>query len=119
MAAIHVLEHFHEWEALGAVAEWRRILKPGGVMILELPCMDKVFGYIAGCVNRRESMAAFMTLHAIYGNPIPDQPAMQHKYGWFKSSMRALLEAAGMREIRDCPPRYHFPFRDMRWECVK
>ncbi len=119
VAAIHVLEHFYEWEAFDLLTEWKRILKPGGKMILELPCMDKVFGYVTRCVQAKEPMQPFMTLMAMYGDPKHKDPAMCHKWGYFTKPLVSLLESVGMREIKVCNPRYHFPFRDMRLECVK
>lgn len=35
--SVHVIEHFWRWEALDVLREWLRVLKPGGVMILECP----------------------------------------------------------------------------------
>lgn len=119
VAAIHVIEHFYEWEVFDILTEWKRILKPGGTMILELPCLDKVFGYIAQCVEKREPMAPFMTLFALYGDPQHKDPAMCHKFGWFTVHMQEMLQRVGMREIQNETPRYHHVFRDMRWECVK
>lgn len=119
VAAIHVIEHFYEWEALPLILEWKRILKPGGKMILELPCMDKVFSYIVEAVKRRDPLQAFMTLLPMYGDPKHLDPAMCHKWGWFEKLLVEMLRQAGMREVTMCTPRYHFPFRDMRVECVK
>lgn len=119
VAAIHVLEHFYAWEAEALLKEWKRILKPGGKLILELPCMDKMLGYVAYCVNAKEDMMPFMTLHGFYGDPKDSDPRMAHKWGYFKAHLQQLLEHVGFAEIKDCPPRYHFPFRDQRWECLK
>lgn len=120
VAAIHVIEHFYDWEALPLILEWRRILKPGGKMILELPCLDKIFRYVADCLKDGEkAMYAFMTLHALYGDPKHRDPLMMHKNGFFHDRMKALLTEAGMREIQSCKPRYHFPGRDQRWEAIK
>lgn len=88
-------------------------------MIIELPCMDKVFGYIIGCVQRGEQMAPFMTLHALWGDPIHRDPAMCHKYGWFINELKKRLEKIGMRDIKVMEPRYHFNFRDIRFEAIK
>lgn len=101
------------------LTEWRRILKPGGKMILELPCMDKVFGYAVRCVNESQGMMPFMTLLALYGDPKHKDVAMCHKWGWFTEPLLDLLRQVGMREIKNVEARYHFPFRDMRLECVK
>jgi len=119
VAAIHVLEHFYEWEAFDVLTEWKRILKPNGKMILELPCMDKVFAYVHNCVVNKQPLQPFMTLLALYGDPKHKQPAMCHKWGWFQEPLRQMLESVGMERIEFCVPKYHFPFRDMRIECYK
>jgi len=119
VAAIHVLEHFYEWEVFDVLTEWTRILKPDGKMILELPCMDKVFAYVHNCVVNKQPLQPFMTLLALYGDPKYKQPAMCHKWGWFQEPLRQMLESVGMERIEFCVPKYHFPFRDMRIECYK
>jgi len=119
VAAIHVLEHFYEWEVSDVLTEWKRILKPNGKMILELPCMDKVFAYVHNCVVNKQPLQPFMTLLALYGDPKHKQPAMCHKWGWFQEPLRQMLESVGMERIEFCSPKYHFPFRDMRIECYK
>ena len=119
VAAIHVLEHFYQWEAPALLSEWKRILKPGGKMILELPCLNKIFSYIADAVANSVKIQPFMTTLAIFGDPKHNAEAMCHKWGYFIESLVELLEEVGMKEIEVCVPRYHFPFRDMRIECKK
>lgn len=119
VAAIHVLEHFHAWEAPGLLAEWRRVLKPGGKMIIEVPCMDKVFAYTANCIATKTDMMPFMTTYALWGDPKHKSEAMCHKWGYFKGALASLLEHVGMREIKSVEPRYHFACRDMRFEAIK
>ena len=119
VAAIHVLEHFYEWEVAEVLTEWKRVLKPGGKMILEMPCMDKVFAYVTNCVINKEPLQPFMTLMALYGDPKHKSIPMTHKWGWFQNPLRDMLESVGMTEIKFCEPNYHFPFRDMRVECLK
>jgi SAM-dependent methyltransferase len=119
VAAIHVLEHFYEWEVADLLTEWKRVLKPGGKMILELPCMDKVFAYVTNCVANREPLQPFMTLNALYGDPKYKNEAMCHHWGWFQVPLRQMLESVGMQRVEFFEPRYHFPFRDMRIECYK
>ena len=119
VAAIHVLEHFYEWEVYDLLTEWKRVLKPGGKMILELPCMDKVFAYIHNCVVHKQSLQPFMTTYALWGDPKYKDPAMCHRWGWFETPLRQMLQSVGMERIEFLDPRYHFPFRDMRVECYK
>lgn len=119
VAAVHVLEHFYRWEVEALLLEWRRILKPGGKLILELPCMDKILGYVAYCVQHREPLQEFMTLTAFYGDPKHQDEAMCHKWGWFAGKLIEVLETVGFREIRMMDAKYHFPFRDARFEAIK
>ena len=35
--AVHVIEHFFYWEVGPLLKSWRRVLKPGGKIILECP----------------------------------------------------------------------------------
>ena len=119
VAAIHVLEHFYQWEAEEVLTEWRRILKPGGKMILELPCMDKVLRYIGLCIEKKEPLQDFMTAFALWGDPKYKDPAMCHRWGWSMKQLHDVMENVGMREIEFVEPRYHFKFRDMRVEAIK
>jgi predicted SAM-dependent methyltransferase len=119
VAAIHVLEHFYVWEAEDLIREWKRILKPGGKMIIEVPCLDKIFAYIGACLKNNWQLNMFMTMHAMYGDPNHKNPLMTHKWGYTIAQLRDLLIGAGMRDVTKCDARYHFRFRDMRFEAVK
>lgn len=119
VAAIHIVEHFYRWDVPDILEEWRRILKVGGKLILEVPCMDKVFGYVSGCLGRREGFSPFMTLWAMYGDPKYKEEAMMHKWGYFAEELLGLVKAAGFRDVHMTPPRYHYIFRDMRIEAIK
>lgn len=114
-----MLEHFYYWEVADILTEWKRILKPGGKMILELPCMDKVLGYAVRCVQDKQPLMPFMTIHALYGDPKHKHEAMCHKWGWFTKPLIEMVESIGMRDVHVVPARYHFPFRDMRIEAIK
>ena len=35
--SVHVVEHFWRWEVVGVLKEWVRVLKAGGLMVLECP----------------------------------------------------------------------------------
>lgn len=119
IAAIHVIEHFYQWEVPDILLEWKRVLKPGGKLILELPCLDKVFTYIAQCIQAGRPLSPTMSLYVFWGDPRYKNELMNHRYGYTTDMIKTALLEAGLESIELCEPRYHFPFRDMRIEAIK
>lgn len=118
IAAIHVFEHFYRWEAETIVREWARVLKPGGELILELPCLNKVFAYIVKRLSQGKGLNQQIVWWALWGDPRYQQECMVHRWGYSQEELTALLEQAGLT-VREETPRYHRQDRDMRLIGVK
>lgn len=116
VAAIHVFEHFYQWETGAVLAEWKRLLKPGGKLILELPSFDKVVDYLTVCKAKGKPAWMQMAWWALWGDPRYKDPAMTHKWGYTEPLMRQTVEAAGFERVMIMEPRYHLKVRDMRVE---
>lgn len=114
IAAIHVIEHFYYWDVVNVLSHWMKILKPGGKLILELPSMEKVFQYIANCLDQKQPMSATFSFLPIWGDPSFKDVAMCHKWGYFFPTLKIPLVKAGFERIGLEKARYHFPQRDMR-----
>jgi predicted SAM-dependent methyltransferase len=112
--AIHVIEHFYAWEVLDVVKEWRRVLKPGGRLVLEMPDLDKVVKHL-----NDPKAPITMTMWPLYGDPRYQKPEEVHKWCYNAVSMTALLEKAGFREIECKIAQYHQPARDFRAEAIR
>ena len=113
--AIHVCEHFYVHEIIGVLAEWRRVLKPGGTLAVELPCLDKVLMHFA------HGSPDNFTLWPLYGDPNTHkdgEPAL-HKWCWSIEQFEKVLKAAGFDKFVFERPHYHQPSRDMRFVCTK
>lgn len=113
--AIHVVEHFFITEIQDVLAEWRRVLKPGGLMVIELPCWDKVVEHI------RKGSPDNFTRWPLFGEPSTHKggvPAL-HKWCYSTEEMRRLLDFCGFRNIVSETPKFHQPSRDMRFIACK
>jgi predicted SAM-dependent methyltransferase len=116
VAAIHVLEHLERWDATAALREWFRLLRPGGVLILELPDLLKVCRHITTGVL--DHVAA---RHGLFGDPSTTNPLMMHRWGWTVFELTDELQAAGFVNVHPGALQFHGKreYRDMRVEAVK
>lgn len=119
LMALHVLEHFYLWEVPEVLAEWRRLLKPGGQLILELPNLE------AACRNylklKGSPRVDQMAMWPLYGDPSHSDVFMCHHWGYDPDTVTQLLSAHGFKRIQIKPPQTHGKRlnRDMRVEAKK
>jgi predicted SAM-dependent methyltransferase len=113
--ALHVIEHFYLWEIPELLAEWRRLLKPGGLLVLELPNLE------AAARNLLKGLGDQMAMWPLYGDPGHRDPLMCHRWGYTPRSIQTVLAANGFQGIEVLPPRTHGrrADRDMRVEARK
>ena len=114
IAAIHVFEHFWPNEAFDVLKEWHRVLKKGGKLVLELPCMDKISLMLYRNPNSTDAM------HGLFGDPCSQNNVEDlHKWCWRMVDIRQILLDAGFGRVDILEPQFHFKRRDMRVEAVK
>lgn len=119
---IHGFEHFYKWDAAKALIEWRRLLRSGGRLILELPdifkcCKNVVTGYT---INGRSPDE--FSMWGLYGDPRSEDEFMGHHWGWTPHTLRKFLQEHGFRDIIDAATQWHPTGRinrDMRIEATK
>lgn len=112
--AIHIFEHFSRMDADDILREWHRVLKTGGKLVMEMPCLDKIAQLI---VNKEKN--ARLTVLGLYGDPRYKRPEMEHKWAYGEGELTEMLDAAGFNGVSFLPPKFHFPERDFRVEAVK
>jgi predicted SAM-dependent methyltransferase len=115
LMAAHVVEHFREYEAPFVMQEWKRLLKRGGKLILELPNIE------AAARNLLAGMDVQMWQFPFYGDGSHKDPYMLHPFGYTPNTIRRLVESAGFESVQLLPPQTHGPRpnRDMRVEALK
>lgn len=96
--ASHVFEYFDRQEAPTVLAEWRRVLKPGGVLRLAVPDFPALVE-----VYRRSGGLA-RVLGPLFGRIEVSSPAgpavIYHKTVYDFADLQAVLESAGFAEVR-------------------
>ena len=112
--AYHFIEHVYAWEAQHVVAEFKRLLKPGGLLVLECPDIKKAAQNV---LKGRDDQ---MTMWPLYGDPGHKDPFMCHRWGYTPASIMGLVRAAGFRTTRVMYPKTHGrrKDRDMRLEAL-
>jgi predicted SAM-dependent methyltransferase len=116
-----VFEHFYRWEAEGVLREWRRLLKPGGKLILELPNLVKCCQNYLDGRKRGGKDPDQLARWGIYGDPRTGNRYMNHPWGYSPEEMIGLLTAAGFRGAVERPTQFHpagREHRDMRIEAT-
>ena len=117
--AIHVFEHFYRWEAEGVLREWCRLLKPGGVLILELPNLVKCCENFLSGRKRGGKDPDQLARWGIYGDPRSGDKFMNHPWGYSPDEVIELLHANGFTDAVERPTQFHpagRAHRDMRIE---
>lgn len=111
----HVLEHVFRWEADALVKEWKRLLQPGGKLVLELPNIK------LAAQNLLNGMNDQMSMWPLYGDWNHKDPYMMHKHGYTPETLEQLLTQCGFINIKFSDPQTHGKRanRDMRVEANK
>lgn len=114
--AIHVFEHIYRWQADAVLADWCRVLKPGSMLVLELPellrCCRNVLDGFGG---------ARRGLWGLFGDPQYKDSLMAHKWCYSEAELREIALGAGFKRVRFGNPQFHGQkkLRDIRAECIK
>jgi predicted SAM-dependent methyltransferase len=122
LMCIHGLEHMYPYEADEALIEWKRLLKSGGRLILEMPdlikcCQNILSGYVMPGKHPHQ-----MGMWGLYGETAKGREWMGHRWGYSPKSLRDLLKAHGFVGMVDAETQWHPAGRvrrDMRMEALK
>lgn len=120
--ASHVFEHLNPYHSVATLADWRRVLKPGGKLIMEMPDIEQL------CKRFTESKSTgerYGILNAIYGSVNttnsgePSDITSPHLFGWWPESLHDHLTNAGYGEIKFMSEKIPHPESNLRVEAIK
>lgn len=122
LQAIHAFEHVFAWQARPLIREWKRLLAPDGLLVLELPnlikcCQNYIDGRAVGGKNPDQ-----LARWGIFGDPHSLDPYMNHRWGYSPDEMISILQDEGFRKVVERPTKWHpagREHRDMRIEARK
>jgi predicted SAM-dependent methyltransferase len=102
----HNLEHLHRHEVPAALAEFLRVLRPGGVVLLTMPDLQKIAELVAADELENEAYLSpsgpISALDMIFGHtPSLAQGNfhMAHKTGFTARTLNRLLSEAGFADV--------------------
>ena len=104
--ALEVLEHFPQRESRRLLAEWSKLLVPGGVLHLSVPDLEALCRFALKPVQGDRHWACEEVALHIYGGQ--DYSENFHKAGFTRAWLKQLCEEAGLTvELIASDPRCH------------
>lgn len=118
---VHAFEHLYRFECDDALKEWKRLLRPKGLLVMEMPDLLKC------CKNILENRKGpkhedQFGLWGLFGDYTTNDPTMVHKWGHTFISIKPLLEKHGFIDVVEKPTQWHLVghiWRDFRVEARK
>lgn len=115
---VHVLEHFVRWETKKMVQQFQKKIKPGGLLIVEMPDLDKCIEWYLKGKNAPHINTPLGPMNMgktqFYGNQWNELDYETHRYVWTMNEFCHLLMEEGF-EIAQAnhDAKFHKKDRDM------
>lgn len=110
--AIHLFEHLNPYVIDKTLAEWYRVLKPGGRLTLEMPDLERCCrAFVTADMVSRNTLT-----NCIFGTAQMEHP---HLFGYYPTLLAGRLGEAGFVDMVEKPVQHKFDGCSFRMEAVK
>ncbi len=107
----HTIDHFTRWEAIDMLRDWYRMLKPGGLMVIEAADFNRCVLWLFHPSRRKRQLAR----NQFYGNQWDRIDFETHRYVWSSRELQTVLREIGFGHVESThATQTHCPGRDMR-----
>lgn len=119
---LHSLSYLNLWQARDLFVTIKRLLRPGGRLVIELPDIENCARKL---LESAEDLPAYLEgVRGVYAFDLSQiankTPITPYAFGWSAWHLRKELGEVGFQSIECHPPQFHGqPWRDIRMEAVK
>jgi len=112
----HTIDHFTRWAAVDMFRDWYRMLKPSGIVVIEVADFFRCILWLAHPIPAKRQAAR----NQFYGNQWDRVDYETHRYVWTAKELVGVLRGIGFRQASCSHSTWtHYPGRDMHIEAVK
>lgn len=112
--AIHLVEHLLPWDLKTAIAEWHRLLQPGGTLVLELPDLVKCCRNILDGRMKGGKHPDQLGMWGLFGDNRYEDPYMLHRWAYTFATLSPIVAEVGFIKVVEKPTQFHPAGRDHR-----
>lgn len=112
----HTIDHFTRWEAVRMFGDWYRMLKKGGILVIEAADFRRCVFWLFHLNPHKRQVAR----NQFYGNQWDELEYETHRYLWSAKELRRVLTEVGF-QITSLHHQTltHYPGRDMHVRAQK
>jgi hypothetical protein len=112
----HTVDHFTRWDAIDMFRDWHRMLKSGGVLMIEVADFWRCVLWLFHPVARNRHLARTQ----FYGNQWDRLDFETHRYLWSAGELAQILRGIGFASVTVSHKTLtHVPGRDMQVRAEK